>query len=797
MDGGSWHAKEVGCVFAELGSSESGLSEGDAEKRLEEYGVNELSEAKRQSAWSMFLEQFKNVLVIILILAALVSVVIGLVEGNGEDIYEAAAILVVVVFITVVGFFQEYRAEKEILALKRMVSVEAAVLRSGEMRRIPSRCVVPGDVVFLEAGDRIPADARLFEVIDFRVDESSLTGESVPVGKVVSCLGDEACLADRTNMVYLGTHAVYGKAKALVVGTGMRTELGKIANEISSMEKEKTPLQEKLDVVGGQIGLVVLVLCAAIFAVGLWREGAVTLDSVIYMFLVAVALAVAAIPEGLPAVVTVALAKGMRSMVKENALVKKLSAVETLGSTSVICSDKTGTLTKNEMTVRRIYLGGKTLDLSGQGYSPEGKFSTGGAPFSAEDADLQLLLRIAALSNNASLEKGFDRWNIIGDPTEAALLVAASKAGISQGVIEKEYLRLAEIPFSSERKRMTTVHRTPSGEILAYVKGAPDVILGLCSSVLIDGKEMPLTDAERKKVLAANDAYAKSALRVLGTAYRRILPNEKHDADLERDLVFVGLVGMTDPPRDDATKAVHVAQKAGIKIVIITGDHLLTALSVAEEMGIYRQGDKMLTGAELDKLSDDEFYRIVDDVVVYARVSPEHKLRIVSALKKKGHVVAMTGDGVNDAPALKKADIGIAMGMSGTDVAKEAADMILVDDDFASIVAAIGEGRGIYANIRLFIKYLISCNIGEVLTIFVGMVALARLPLNPLQILWMNLLTDAAPAIALAWNPQDPGIMEHKPRDRKENIINLHTLVKFFLVGGCSPREPPRWATIG
>jgi Ca2+-transporting ATPase len=784
MDEGSWYAKEADSVFAELGSSASGLSDGAAVERLGKFGVNELVESDGSSAWSMFLEQFKNLLVIILILASFVSVVVGLAEGSSEDIYEAVAILVVVVFITVVGFFQEYRAEKEILALRRMVSVEATVLRGGRLRRIPSRELVPGDVILLEAGDRIPADARLFEVIDFKVDESSLTGESVPVGKAVSCLGDEACLADRRNMVFLGTHVTYGKARALVVGTGMRTELGKIAEEISSMEKEKTPLQEKLDVVGRQISLVVLVLCVVIFAVGLWREGAVSADYFIYMFLVAVALAVAAIPEGLPAVVTVALARGMRNMVKKNALVKKLSAVETLGSTSVICSDKTGTLTRNEMTVRKIYLGGKTLDVSGQGYSPEGDFMFNGAAFSGEDRDLQLLLRICALSNNSSLEKAVDRWKITGDPTEAALLVAASKAGIWPGVIEKEYVRLAEIPFSSERKRMTTVHRMPSGMEAAYVKGAPDVILGLCSRILVEGEERLLTDVERRRILDANDAYAKGALRVLGAAYRNLTPSEKHDSDMERDLVFVGLLGMIDPPRDDATKAAHVAQKAGIKIVIITGDHLLTAVAVAGEMGIYRQGDKVLTGLELDGLSDEEFSRIADDVVVYARVSPEHKMRIVAALKKKGHIVAMTGDGVNDAPALKKADIGIAMGVTGTDVAKEAADMVLVDDNFASIVAAIEEGRGIYTNIRLFVKYLISCNFGEVLTIFAGIMVLARLPLEPLQILWMNLLTDTAPAIALAWNPQEPGVMEHKPRDPKENIIGRSTVLKFFIVGG-------------
>jgi P-type Ca2+ transporter type 2C len=783
MESGNWHSKEADTVFRELDSSAYGLSLDNAAKRLSEYGVNELVESKRETAWGMFLDQFRNILVIILILAALISGVIGFADGKTEDIYETAAILVVVVFITVVGFFQEYRAEKEILALKRMVSIDATVLRGGKYNRIPARELVPGDVIILEAGDRIPADSRLFSVIDFKVDESALTGESVPVSKSVCALGFDTGIGDRRNMVYMGTHATYGKASALVIGTGMRTELGKIAQKISSMENERTPLQEKLDAVGRQIGLIVLVLCIVIFALGLLREGSLSKDAIIYMFMVAIALAVAAIPEGLPAVVTVALAKGMREMVKKKALVKKLSAVETLGSTAVICSDKTGTLTRNEMTVRKVYLGEKTIDVSGQGYSPEGEFSYSGEPFSRDCSDLQLLLRICSLSNNASLEKVEGRWSIMGDPTEAALLVAASKAGIWRGLVEKQYPRLAEIPFSSERKRMTTVHKTPSSEKVAYIKGAPDVILDLCSMILVDGMERPMTEADRKKILEANDAYALSALRVLGAAYRRMSDQEKYNSDLERELVFAGLLAMMDPPRDDATKAVMVARQAGIKTVIITGDHLLTAKAIAGEMGIYQQGDMVLTGSDLEKLTEGEFARIVDDVVIYARVSPEHKLRIVSALKSRGHIVAMTGDGVNDAPALKKADIGIAMGITGTDVAKEAGDMILVDDNFASIVAAIEEGRNIYTNIRLFIKYLISCNIGEVLTIFLAMLFLARLPLMPLQILWMNFLTDAAPAIALAWNPADPDVMQRKPRDPKENIINRGTLLKFFLVG--------------
>ena len=783
MDNGNWHSKDAGQALAGLNSTVEGLSSAEVVKRTRSYGLNQLSEFMRETPIKMFFRQFKNTLVILLIAAALLSAVLGVLQKSPDEILDAVAILVVVLFIAVVGFVQEYRAEKELDSLKKMVSADSLALRDGKKVRIPVKDIVPGDVLLLYAGDRIPADMRLIEVTDFQVDESSLTGESVPVEKCTATLALDAPLAERRNMAYMGTHATYGKARAIVTGTGMRTELGKIAQEIQSMEPEKTPLQEKLDVFGRQTGIIILAICLIVFATGLMRATELSLTFLVSMGMVSIALAVAAVPEGLPAVVTVALAKGMRDMVKENAIVKKLSCVETLGSVTVICSDKTGTLTKNEMTVRRILLGSKTITVSGEGYNPDGEFLIEGKPLDNRDNGLQLLLRIAALSNDASLEKTDAGWKISGDPTEAALIVAASKAGLSHRSLIRDYPRIAELTFSSERKRMTTLHKTPDGKKVAYTKGAPDVILGLCSFFLADGSVKKLTDSDRRRILSANDGYAKDALRVLGVAFREIPDGIAFGSGGEKDLVFVGLLGMIDPPRLDAAKAVQTARKAGIKSVMITGDHLLTAVAIAREMDIFREGDRALTGAELDMLSDQELDSVVNNVTVYARTTPQHKLRIVSALKSKGHIVAMTGDGVNDAPALKKADVGISMGLSGTDVAKEASAMVLVDDDYASIVAAVKSGRGIYINIRMFIKYLISCNIGEVLAIFLAMIFLAKIPLTSLQILWMNLLTDAAPAIALAWNPVDPGIMERQPAEFSKNILDKSTVIKFLLVG--------------
>ncbi len=777
-----WHSMGVEDVLKELDSGMEGLDPEQVKERQEKFGANELREMKRETPFQLFLSQFKNFLVIILIFAAFISLATGIIKHNEEELVEAIAILIVVIFITVVGFIQEYRAEKGLLALKKMVSIDARVIRNNRKIKIPARELVPGDLILLEAGDKIPADSRLIEVIDLKVDEAPLTGESVPVEKDISELERETTLADRKNMVYMGTNAIYGKGKAIVVETGMNTELGKIAEKIQTMEREKTPLQLRLDRVGKQIGLIVIVLCAIIFSAGILRG-----MNILTMFLTAIALAVAAVPEGLPAVVTVTLARGMRKMVDRNAIVRKLTTVETLGCTDFICSDKTGTLTRNEMTVRKIYVDKRVIDVTGEGYQPLGEFFSSGKIFDKENDELQILLRISALCNNASLEKMGDKWEITGDPTEAALVVAASKAELWQGQLNKEYPRIYEIPFSSERKRMATVHRTPDGEKVAYVKGAPDIILDLCDYILEDGKIRMITEEDRKNILEINDEFAENALRILGVAYRKLELDQKINSDIERDiereLVFVGLLGMIDPPREDAKEAVNIAKNAGIRSVIVTGDHKLTAIAVAKEMNMFREGDKVLTGTELEKISDEEFEEIVEDVTIYARVSPEHKLRIVKALKKKGHIVAMTGDGVNDATALKRADIGIAMGITGTDVSKEASDMVLVDDNFASIVSAIEEGRGIYDNIKLFIKYLLSCNIGEVMTVFIAMMALAKLPLLPLQILWMNLLTDAAPALALGWNPADTDIMKRRPRDPKEHIITKRTLSMLIATG--------------
>jgi Ca2+-transporting ATPase len=775
-----WHSFSAEDLLLKVKSDLSGLSEEEADRRAAEFGLNELKKKASASPLSLFIEQFKNFLIIILLGAAVVSAGIGflLPEGSDEDILEAAAIVVVVLFIAVIGFIQEYRAEKELEALKSMVSPSATVMRNGKKEVIEARMIVPGDVILVEAGDRIAADARILHAINMKADEASLTGESMPVSKEVCVLPKDTCLGDRHNMLFMGTNATAGKGTAVVVETGMRTQLGRIAESIQAMGKEKTPLQERLDAVGKQIGVIVIVLCLIIFGAGVYRGG-----NMMEVFLVAVALAVAAVPEGLPAVVTVTLARGMRLMVKKNAIMRKLTAVETLGSTDVICSDKTGTLTRNEMTIRRIFVGGRDIEVTGEGYKPSGEFLDGGEAVDASEEGLRLILRIGALCNNSSLDRHGEVWRITGDPTEASLIVAASKAGIQQDKVNREYPRVAEFPFDSERKRMTTVHKLPSGGRVAYVKGAPDVVINLCTRVYADGAEKELSEADKRALLAANDAYAGEALRVLGAAYRSIDSNCCLTDDVESELVFVGLLGMIDPPREEAKKAVAVCKRAGIKPIMITGDYKLTAVAVAKELGMFSEGSKVVTGLELENMSAQKLESIVEDVSIYARVSPEHKLKIVDALKKRGHIVAMTGDGVNDAPALKKADIGVAMGITGTDVTKEASDMVLTDDNFASIVAAIAEGRGIYDNIKLFIKYLLSCNIGEVLAIFVGMMMFLSSPLQPLQILWMNLLTDAAPALALGWNPSDPDVMSRKPRNPKEQIINKKTVIRFVAIG--------------
>lgn len=772
-----WHSMSVREVLSKLETSEEGLSEEEARKRLEKFGFNELKEMRRESPLQMFLEQFKDMLIIILIVAAVIAALLG-------EIVDAFAILVIVVLNAILGFVQEYRAEKALEALKQLAAPQARVLRGGKEMRIPAKELVPGDILLIESGDKLSADARLIHAVDIKVDESSLTGESTPVEKDTAPVKKDAQVAERKNMLFMGTAVTYGRGKAVIVETGMNTQIGKIAEIIQVTEEELTPLQKRLEKFGEQVGIGILIICGIVFISEILESS--DLMGMIYsmkimeflgsphlieLFLISVSLAVAAIPEGLPAVITITLAMGLQRMVKRNSIVRKLHAVETLGSTGIICSDKTGTLTRSEMTVRRVYVDGEFIEVTGQGYEPKGEFKKDDSRINPKkEADLSLLLRIGALCNNSHLEDGRG-WKVVGDPTEGALVVTAEKAGFSHEELKKEYPRVEEIPFDSERKRMTTIHKTPEKEMHAYMKGACEVVLERCSHFIENGKIKKLTPEVKKEILKRNSEMAEDALRVLAFAYRKLTPRNYSPERVEREMVFVGLMGMMDPPREEVYEAVRKCESAGMRVVMITGDHKITAVAVARELGIMKKDSKVLTGEELDKLGEKGLEKIVDKVAVYARVSPQHKIMIVKALKAKGHIVAMTGDGVNDAPALKMADIGIAMGITGTDVSKEASDMILVDDNFASIVAAIEEGRGIFDNIKKFIRYLLSCNAGEVLTIFFAPFLNLPIPLLPPQILMMNLVTDGLPALALGVEPTNPKIMERPPRDPEEDIL--------------------------
>ena len=759
------HAMSIEEIFKILKTTPSGLSEKEAKKRLEQYGPNELIVAKKISPLKILLGQFKDVLVIILLIATVVSMLIG-------EILDATVIMAIVFACVILGFTQEYRAEKALEALKKLAAPTAKVMRNGRILEIPAREVVPGDIILIEAGDRIPADARIIEAVDLQVDEAVLTGESIPVSKNTETLPEAKIpVADRKNMVFMGTHATYGRGKAVVTATGMNTEFGKIASMLQYVEEEKTPLQERLEHVGKWLGILCLVVCFAVAILGIFR-GHTPLE----MFIWGVSLAVAAVPEALPAVVTISLAVGVQRMVKRNAIVRKLYAVETLGCVNVICSDKTGTITKNEMTVREIYVNDNVIKVTGSGFDTKGEFYKENIKINPQNIDgLSMVLRIGALCNNAQIETGSEKATLVGDPTEVALLVSAAKAGINIKELNKTYPRIGELPFDSIRKRMTTIHITPEGEKVAYVKGAPEVILQLCSHIYLNGEVKELTDEKRKQLLKIVQEMASRALRVLAMAYKKLDKVEEYTTEtIEKDLIFVGLQGMIDPPREEVIPAMKLCKEAGIKVVMITGDHKLTAVAVAKEIGLLeeRSEDKrVLTGAELDKMSDEELEKIVDNVSVYARVSPEHKVRIVNALKKRGYVVAMTGDGVNDAPAVKRADVGIAMGIKGTDVTKEASEMILADDNFATIVAAVEEGRGIYDNIKKYLMYLLSCNVGEILLMFVASLIGLPLPLLAIHILLINLTTDGLPAIALSIDPPDPDIMKRPPRDPRESVF--------------------------
>ena len=787
----TWHALDQKEVLGKLDvTRERGLAVQEAENRLQKFGYNELEEGDRTTIWEMLLDQVSDFVVILLLVAAVISALLG-------DWVESGAIMTIVVLNAVLGVVQERRAEEALAALKKMSAPDADVLRGGHRKSVSSREVVPGDIVFLEAGNYVPADVRLLESINLKINEAALTGESVPVSKnAAKQLEEDISLGDRKTMAFTGTMVTYGRGVGVVVNTGMSSEIGQIAEMLQDVEGEETPLQKRLDSFGQTLGWAALAISAIIFVVGMIR-GTAPLE----MFIIAVSLAIAAVPEGLPAVVTITLALGMQEMIERNALIRRLSSVETLGSATIICSDKTGTLTQNEMTVTRVAVDGEFITVTGSGYQPQGKFLQDG-----EEVDLagnfpgiRTALWIGALNNDASLETDYDEegrrvHRMVGDPTEGALLVAAQKAGALPEPLARSYPRIEEIPFDSERKRMVTIHNIeqPKKEDVSpfldndrqawYVvtsKGAPDVILDRCTHYqAINDEVKPLDDEQRRRILEANDSMTGDALRVLGVAYKVIDDLDKDEDglpdDIENGLIFVGLLGMIDPARPEIVAALQKARQAGVRTAMITGDYPNTARAIAQEINLLQEGHEVITGKDLDALSDEELREQVLKTDVYARVSPQHKVRIVDAFKANNEVVAMTGDGVNDAPSIKRADIGIAMGITGTDVAKETADMVLTDDNYASIVAAVEQGRVIYSNIRKFVYFLISCNMAEIATIFLATMAGFKSPLSAIQLLWLNLVTDGAPALALGVEKGDPDLMRRPPRDPEEPILNQY-----------------------
>nr|WP_281179274.1 calcium-translocating P-type ATPase, SERCA-type [Vulcanibacillus modesticaldus] len=750
---------------------EKGLSSKSAEKLLQEYGANQLEQGEVISPLTIFLNQFKDFMVLVLLVATLISGLLG-------EYTDAITIIAIVIINAILGFIQEYRAERSLQALKEMTAPNAKVVRDGKLTIIPALEVVPGDIVYLETGDRVPADVRLFESHDLYIEESVLTGESVPVNKIIDTITYENIpLGDQKNMAFMGTLITRGVGYGIVVATGMNTEMGKIADLIQTTEEMETPLQRKLDQLGKILVILSIALTVLVVVTGIWHG-----HNAYDMFLAGVSLAVAAIPEGLPAIVTVALALGVQRMIKRNAIVRKLPSVETLGCSTVICSDKTGTLTQNKMTVTNLWIGGKEINVSGRGYEPKGNFYIGSKEINpGRVASIAKLLEVGVLCNNANLieaeeEKGFFKknkksWMVQGDPTEGALIVLGAKGNYNKKSLEKNWKRIKEFPFDSSRKMMSTIVQKQNKQMVA-VKGAPDVLLEHCTSIIWDEKIVPLTPVFKKYVKKAIEKMANQALRNLGFAYKEI-KNGKivTEREAERDLIFIGIAGMIDPPREEVKEAIQKCKRAGIKTVMITGDHQITAMAIAKQLQILPPNGLTVNGQDLYNMSNNEFMQKVDDIYVYARVSPEHKLRIVKALQAKDHVVAMTGDGVNDAPAIKAADIGISMGITGTDVSKEASSLVLSDDNFATIVAAIEEGRGIYENIRKFIRYLLASNVGEILTMFLAMLAGLPLPLVPIQILWVNLVTDGLPAMALGIDPVEEDIMNRPPRDSKEGIF--------------------------
>ena len=748
----TWHSLQPDEALLALGSRHSGLSEAEAEARLQQYGANELKGKPKASPVLVFLRQFLSPLIYVLMAAVIISLVV-------QHYLDAFVILGVLLLNAIVGFMQESRAERAMEALVQMAAPRAKVRREGELKQIPARAIVPGDILLLETGDKVPADARLIDISNLKMNEATLTGESMPVDKHTEALGKEVPIAERKNVAFMGTTVSYGRATAVAVRTGMSTELGKIASAIREVKTEKTPLQNSISKLSRYLIIVFLGVIAILVVAGLLRG----LDR-LEVFLLAVAAAVSAIPEGLPAVVTVVLSLGMQAMARHNAVIRRLAAVETLGSATVICSDKTGTLTMNEMTVRRIYVAGQWIDVTGEGYEPDGDFHRDGQMLKAPEAALGLHLRIGALCNDALLASDDGRYNIYGDPTEGALVVAAAKSGMNKEKLEKSFPRLDEIPFQSEKQYMATLHHKDGGGRVVYVKGAAERLLSLSKYVLAGNEILLLQSADSERIIQATVAMAKEAMRVIATAYVE-LPGEVEDLkddDIRGKLIFVGLTGMDDPPRKEAREAVQLCRQAGIKVVMITGDHKVTAESVANQLGL--PPGKTVTGAELQATSDEELSRQIEDIAVFARIEPLHKLRIVNAFKSHGHVVAMTGDGVNDAPALKAANIGIAMGITGTAVAKEASAMVLVDDNFASVVAAVDEGRAIFNRLRNVIFFLLSTNLGELLALTLSVFFVGKAPLLAVQIIWNNLVTDTAVAVPLGLEAKSGDELKQPPR---------------------------------
>ncbi len=766
-----WYQQSPEEVAQSLDTSlTTGLSSGSAQSKLETFGPNELKEQEGKSFLQKLIAQFSDFLILILIAAALISVFVG-------EAKDAIVIMSIVIINALLGLYQEGKAEKALEALKKMASPTAKVLRDGNPQEISSSQLVPGDLVILETGDIIPADLRLVESSNLKVEEASLTGESVPVEKrAQETYSEEVSLGDRHNMAYMSTIITYGRGRGIVVETAEGTEIGKIAAMIQTFEEEPTPLQRKLNQLGKVLGMTTIAVCVAVFGIGLLQG-----REILEMFMISISLAVAAIPEGLPAIVTIVLAIGMNKMVERNAIVKKLLAVETLGATSVICTDKTGTLTQNEMTVVKVLADNKLIEVEGTGYEPVGDFKLEGSTITTkESSGLKLLLTIAALANDAKLDNSSGMYRIIGDPTEGALITLAGKAGIDSAELNHMYKRIEEIPFDSERKMMTTFHDMPNDEgVSSFTKGAPDIIIDRCNRIILDGKVSEFTPELKSEVLRVNSELSRAALRVLAFAFKEYpsLPTDPSPDENESDMIFVGLTGMIDPPRPEARDAIALCKKAGVNAIMITGDYKETAFAIAKDLGMADTEDQAIMGEKIDGMSDEELQEVVKNTKVFARVSPEHKVRIVSALRANGDIAAMTGDGVNDALAIKKADIGVSMGITGTDVAKNTADMILTDDNFASIVAAVEEGRIIFSNIKKFVYFLLSCNIGEILLVFTSILMNLPVPLLPIQLLWLNLVTDSFPALALGVEKGEPDIMNQPPRNPDEAILDRRMLV--------------------